>query len=187
LSRQLGGALASAGIGVGVVDVNSDLIFSNEAMHRFAGDGILIQGSRLYVSRGAGRQMPAHQMVNGNGASVHLIPRRDRSDLFVVANGWLEGPDQSLALIHAFEVAPADWLNAEAVLIAAGLSRAEAVVADHLARGLTPHEIAAALNKSVGTIRVQLRSIYAKLGVNRQSQLMRVVDAMRVSMSMHGG
>lgn len=181
LNRHMGGALASAGIGIGVVDANSDLLFANEALHKIAGEGIVVQGSRLFIARGAGRQIAAHQIIDDKSSAVLVLPRRDKSDLIVVGNGWFEATETPLAIINAFEVAPADWMNSEGVLVAAGLSRAEAVVADLLARGLTPQEIAATLNKSVGTIRVQLRSIYAKFGVNRQGQLMRVVDAMRIA------
>jgi len=53
-----------------------------------------------------------------------------------------------------------------------GLTAAETDVALSLAEGRPPDVIAASRQRSVGTIRVQIRSLYGKLGVNRQSELL---------------
>ena len=52
------------------------------------------------------------------------------------------------------------------------LTPAEAAVVAHLARGLTNPEIAAALGKSVGTVKGQLAKVYRKLGVKNRIRLM---------------
>jgi len=52
-----------------------------------------------------------------------------------------------------------------------GLTDAESDVAVHLTNGLAPEAVAAARHTSVGTVRAQIRSLYAKLGVSRQSEL----------------
>ena len=51
------------------------------------------------------------------------------------------------------------------------LTAAEAEVALMLAEGQGPQTIAEARNASINTVRTQLRNIYDKLGVNRQSEL----------------
>lgn len=56
-------------------------------------------------------------------------------------------------------------------LIALGLTRCEARVAMLVGRGQSPRGTAEALHIAEGTVRVQLRSCYAKLGLNRQSEL----------------
>jgi DNA-binding CsgD family transcriptional regulator len=55
------------------------------------------------------------------------------------------------------------------------LTPAEADIAIRLAMGQTRPEIAAARGVSVGTLKVQLRSVYEKTGCNRESQLVRLV------------
>ncbi|OIO69692.1 MAG: hypothetical protein CO186_09965 [Zetaproteobacteria bacterium CG_4_9_14_3_um_filter_49_83] len=56
-----------------------------------------------------------------------------------------------------------------------GLSPSEAEVALHLANGITPTEIAAKKNVKLPTIRTQLISIYHKVGVKSQAQLIKIL------------
>lgn len=58
-----------------------------------------------------------------------------------------------------------------------GLSAAEAGIAVALAEGKRPEEIAAARGASVATVRAQLKSIFAKLDVSTQAQLVGRVAA----------
>jgi DNA-binding NarL/FixJ family response regulator len=51
------------------------------------------------------------------------------------------------------------------------LTPAEAAVVAALARGLSNREIAGVLNKSLGTVKNQLSSVYRKLGVNNRVRL----------------
>ena len=51
------------------------------------------------------------------------------------------------------------------------LTRAEAQVVSHAARGLTNKEIGRALGKAETTVRNQLHSVYRKLGVNSRLRL----------------
>jgi|SRR5690606_15458531 DNA-binding CsgD family transcriptional regulator len=59
-----------------------------------------------------------------------------------------------------------------------GLTPAEAQVAAQLARGLSPMEIAAARRVSMQTIRAQIRAVFEKTGINRQSDLVRLLVEM---------
>lgn len=56
-----------------------------------------------------------------------------------------------------------------------GLSQAEAGIATLLAGGLSPTEVAEQRATSIGTIRVQIKSIAAKMDVSRQSEIVRAV------------
>ena len=56
-------------------------------------------------------------------------------------------------------------------LVALDLTRGEARVAMLVGRGHSPRETASLLGIAEGTVRVQLRSCFAKLGLNRQSEL----------------
>lgn len=51
------------------------------------------------------------------------------------------------------------------------LTRAEAQVVSHAARGLSNKEIARALGKAETTVRNQLQSVYRKLGVRSRLRL----------------
>lgn len=56
-----------------------------------------------------------------------------------------------------------------------GISQAEAQVAVLLGQGHEPSEIARVRNVAVETVRAQLKSLYRKLGVNRQSDVVRLL------------
>jgi DNA-binding CsgD family transcriptional regulator len=60
-----------------------------------------------------------------------------------------------------------------------GLTTAEVDVAVRLVEGQSPGMIAAERNASIGTVRVQIRSIYEKLGVNRFSEFATKVNQLR--------
>ena len=55
------------------------------------------------------------------------------------------------------------------------LTPAEAEIVAQLAEGRALNEISQAIGTAEGTIRVHLRNIFAKLGLRRQSDLVRVV------------
>jgi DNA-binding CsgD family transcriptional regulator len=52
-----------------------------------------------------------------------------------------------------------------------GLTRAESRAAASLAAGLTPAEIAERHRITVQTVRKQLKAVYSKMGIRRQSEL----------------
>jgi len=56
-----------------------------------------------------------------------------------------------------------------------GFTRAEATLATQLSRGLSIQEAAEALHVSPHTARTQLKSIFAKTGVSRQAELIRLI------------
>lgn len=58
------------------------------------------------------------------------------------------------------------------------LTEAEARVAAHVGRGLSPKESAAALGTSWNTVRHQLRRVFAKTHTGRQAELARLVHAL---------
>jgi DNA-binding CsgD family transcriptional regulator len=58
------------------------------------------------------------------------------------------------------------------------LTPAEARVATSIAKGRTPEEIAVATRISVATVRAQIKSIFAKTDVRRQSELVALLRGM---------
>lgn len=59
----------------------------------------------------------------------------------------------------------------EAAALAFGLSRAEARVLDEMVAGRGAEEIAARIGTTPGTIRIQMKAIYAKSGIHRHAEL----------------
>jgi DNA-binding CsgD family transcriptional regulator len=59
-----------------------------------------------------------------------------------------------------------------------GLTPSEAVVAIGIANGMTVDELAGSQGKSIMTVRNQLKSVFAKTGLRRQSDLIRTVNAL---------
>lgn len=108
--------------------------------------------------------------VDPNGLpSASLFVERLDEDHFVL---WIRTAD------------PLPWRARHWVAETFGLSGAEARLIVALTEGLTPPEAAERFGIALGTVRVQLRSIYAKLGVKRQSEI--VARVMRLLPPLRG-
>ena len=68
-----------------------------------------------------------------------------------------------------------------------GLTAAEIRLAAHLADGLSLKEAAEELGVSVNTLRNQLRAVFDKMGLNRQSELVRALTQLSALASAFGG
>ena len=99
---------------------------------------------------------------------VVLVPVRP--DLSMHAFG-----DRPWALVLAQSLGDAPRLDPLLVSIAFGLTPAEARVAVAIAGGRPPEAIAAERGVSLATVRTQLRTVYDKVGVTRQADLVRVL------------
>lgn len=81
-----------------------------------------------------------------------------------------------MAVVIGNQTAPL-LLDTEKLKLLFGLTRAEAALVQALMDGLTPDEYAQRSEKSMNTVRTQIKNIHAKVGVNRQSQLIKAVMA----------
>lgn len=72
------------------------------------------------------------------------------------------------------EPSPVDAIRAQY-----GLTSAETQVLTALSKGISRVDIAAARGVSVGTVRHQIKTIYSKLGVNRQPELFALIASFR--------
>lgn len=81
--------------------------------------------------------------------------------------------DHALLVLHDLHDAPP--INLRLLIESFGLTRAEARVAGLLAEGETPADICLILDLAMGTIRTHLRVIAGKLGVTRQSEVVRLL------------
>lgn len=81
--------------------------------------------------------------------------------------------NHALLVLHDLQDAPP--INLSLLIESFGLTRAEARVAGLLAEGESPADICLILGLSMGTIRTHLRIIASKLGVSRQSEVVRML------------
>lgn len=97
---------------------------------------------------------------------VEVMPIR-LSDPFLDQIGARRGG----ALLIVRSLKPSTGHATARYLLQMGLTKAEAAVAVRIGRGMTPKEVADEGSVSAATVRFQLRSIFAKLAVRRQSEL----------------
>lgn len=109
--------------------------------------------------------------------SAFLCPRpsgRQPFRLAVLPAGF-DGAAGALIRIDAPVDHPAGLGHQRALRDAYGLSPMEADLAERLAAGQTPEEIAGERGVARETVRTQLRALFAKTGANRQSALVKLV------------
>ena len=80
-----------------------------------------------------------------------------------------------MALIHLVDPAQPRVKMIDALVQLFGLTPAEARIAALIANGQSIQDIVSSTGNSSNTVRSQLRAIFSKLGVRRQSQLIRAV------------
>lgn len=104
----------------------------------------------------------------------HRLPR---------ASVFVDRLDEDHLVLWVRTADPLPWRARHWVAETFGLSGAEARLIVGLAEGLTPPDAAERFGVALGTVRVQLRSVFAKLGVRRQSEVvarvMRLVPPLR--------
>lgn len=121
----------------------------------------------------------ADKRLRPNFAARLRVQHNDRPKLSAVVSLERSRRDRAVA---GFCILLQDGLTCN---IAAGrgdqlalLTAAERHVAKTVASGLTNEEVADALGKSLGTVKAQLRSIFAKLGVRTRTQLVSALRSM---------
>ena len=98
---------------------------------------------------------------------LHVNPLRRR-------DGWFpQWPVAALVLLA--EPARGAGIDPDLAAAVLGLTRTESRVAVMLAEGLSVREIAAAMERQESTIRSHVKRIFAKHGLNRQAELVRLV------------
>jgi DNA-binding CsgD family transcriptional regulator/PAS domain-containing protein len=109
------------------------------------------------------------------------VPRSSgRSDLGLVirpvpTSEWSEGPSSPCAAVFISDPDLRDSSSQQGLAELFGLTPAEANLALLLARGLSLAEASETQNISQHTARAQLKSIFAKTGVSRQAELVRLI------------
>ena len=111
----------------------------------------------------------------GGGQNAVLLLGRDGRRWSFRVQRWPRHPEIALAFVaiisplEYFEEPSPDWLRMMRDLF--GLSPAEARIASLVGQGLAVPEIGDRLSIGAGTVRNQLKAVFAKGGVARQTEL----------------
>lgn len=131
-----------------------------------------VLAAKVRLTAGASRSIVRLEGEDGGPRFGYLMRARDLPEALAAALD-LDPHTQLLALLLA---APEpDQALAQMLREGFGLTAAEARLALILAEGPTLAEAAERLGVSVNTVRNQLRAVFDKLGLNRQSELVRAL------------
>lgn len=120
-----------------------------------------------------GSSLPLLDPAGGPTCAMHLVPMHGQArDLF----------DSAGAVVIVASASNPTVPGADLIRILFDLTPAEARVARAVAMGRSPTEVASDHGISVGTVRSQLKQVFAKTGVGRQTEL----AVMLASLARHG-
>lgn len=185
MASDLAGAVDQLSWGAVLLDGVGRLRQMNRAAEGLLGDGLSVRDGHLRardgqddarLHRAIGQALPGAPgaaapslLVRGADGrpqvQVDVVPVRPRTDAleFITL-----GAGGALVLMRGLETAPSGLVRQ---LLGLGLSPAEVRLAEALGRGGRLREIAAAQGIAYETTRSQLRSIFNKLGIGRQTEL----------------
>ena len=176
------------------LDGTKRVLHSNSRARRYFGDGIAVTSERLCASdRGCDAilQTVLDQSLKNRETQTRLrmreavgLKRSEKSSLIArivpvaaEARPELDGAALVLILVDPMDCPqPSDGILEQVF----GLTKSEARVASRLMCGESLHTIAETFGVAVGTVRAQMKSIFAKTHTHRQAELVSLL--MRVAM-----
>jgi DNA-binding CsgD family transcriptional regulator len=185
-SRNLAGVLEAMPTAAAIVAADDRILAANE---RFAD---------LDVLRGLGGRLSAHGGENAAELRRLLLEARASASVGgrAVAKAVFRGADDDRPVFATARPCAAGTGPADAILIMVddlarpsradlgqafrllGLTRGEARVAATVGSGLSPREAAEAIGCAEQSVRSVLKTVFAKLGIHKQSELGRIVVRM---------
>lgn len=176
--------------GIVLLDASGDIVFMNRsaAGTTAESDGLLVTGNQLRAERSSESQRMAAMVKTAVSLSIAndvsaggaiLISRRTRPPLQLVIS-----PIRNTKLQTSSSIAAVTIINdplrsqrpsEQTVRVLYGLTPAECRVALLLSDGHGPGHIAEMIGVTKETVRSQIKSIYCKTGVRRQSELVRLL------------
>ena len=190
LGESLAGLLDATGLGIVQLNARGRIVVANDRARDVlrTGDGLYDKGGFLFAQAQAdddlfqavlARALPPFG-DRGEGGSltikrpaplpplvVHVNPLHPQE---VWSRGW---PVAALVLLA--EPARGTGIDPDLAQAVLGLTPTESRVAVMLADGLSVREIATALGREASTIRFHVKRIFARHGLNRQAELVRLV------------
>ena len=153
----------------------SALLDKGDAIHR--ADGRLMtstKASTRALHLELGNVIRSRQTSSGAPAGLVLVERpgaRPLTMMILPMQGTGHDAGHDGALLFAFDPDAAPSVTAALLQRLFGFTAAEGELAVALCAGSSPEEIAAERSRSISTVRNQIRSLYAKTGAQRQSDL----------------
>jgi DNA-binding CsgD family transcriptional regulator len=182
-------AFDAAGFGAVLVDLQGFVLAMNRRAKEYVGRDLHITGGRLSCDdRTASVQLErlakAPGRSNGRDGDPVLLPRGNQAPLLAYEaplpkRAQISGAAKMILLVDPMRTAEP---SAALLKSAFGLTPTEVNVAQHIARGRDLAEIAEARGVSLGTLRVQLRSIFSKTSTNRQAQLVALLGGLTIGL-----
>ncbi len=178
--------LALLGLPAAVLGSRLNVIAANEL---FAASPTVEIGARdrlrFLEARADGQLLSAFTQGMGKGRSIGLKPttggRPTVAHILPLAGSVRDIFNGAQALLYLTEASGSRAGSPEVLQALYDLSPTEARIAALITEGLRPSEIAARQGVQLNTVRVQLRSIYAKTGVHRQADLVRLLGIRSVT------
>ena len=190
LGESLTGLRDAIGLGIVQLDARGRIVAANDRALDLlrSGDVLYDKGGFLFAQDQANddtlqavlaRALPPYG-YQGEGGSLTLARSAPLPPLVVHVNplhpheAWRRGwPVAALVLLA--EAAPGAGIDPDLAAAVLGLTSAEGRVAVMLAEGFNVREIATALKREQSTIRFHIKRMFAKHGLKRQAQLVRLV------------
>lgn len=189
-SEVLETALDALSAGILFLDMKGEVVLMNRSAKSMIDkqDGIFLTSHRLRAERQQETECllkaiqdacsPATRMDTTIGGAV-FISRRKNPPIHVLIgplrNTSLKVPRSIVAAVFLLDPLQQRRSTDEALRIQFGLSPAECRVALLLGDGHSPREISETIGVSFNTVRTQIKSIFAKTGARRQSELVRLL------------
>lgn len=186
------GAVSQLAVATIILDEQAQVLNANAIAQALLddGDGLSIRGQRLHIEgRDTDRSLQeavqniirAQQQGKPSVVRALRVPRSNgRPDLGLVVRPvpvteWSQGQSSPCAAVFISDPDSHEPASRQVLGELFELTPAEANLAILLARGLSLAEVSEAQNISQHTARAQLKSIFAKTGVSRQAELVRLV------------
>lgn len=166
--------------GAVVLAESKDVVQMSESSKQYVGNGLEIRGSRLFVQdrlSNAELQISIdHALSNGNSLDSRFVCLRRGSKRPILTHTMVLEPAPTLEAPRRILLIFCDPERAleparDVLMQVFGFTSAEARVARELACGLSLDDIAQQHGVAVGTIRSQVKAIFAKAGTRRQVEL----------------
>lgn len=139
-----------------------------------SGDATRLAGLALAARRRDGHQFDRHTVVLGQGRQRPVLIRASR-----VAGVGLDQMPGGRMLLVLSDLAGGDPVEPGELGDLFGLSGAEAEIAALIAEGVEINDIAERREVVVETVRAQVKSIFRKMDINRQSDLVRILARLK--------
>ena len=186
------GAVSQLAVASIILDEQARVLSANPIAQAMLdqGDGLSLKGQRLHIGgRDINKELQqavasiirAQHQGEPSVVKALRVPRSSgRSDLGLVVrpvpvSKWSEGQSSPSAVVFVSDPDLHESASRQSLADLFDLTPAEAKLAILLARGLSLAEVSETQSVSQHTARAQLKSIFAKTGVSRQAELVRLI------------